>query len=79
MYYEQGCLKIHLTVFACVLLTGASQARKTRSCCRRRFGSFLGALLVAQIGYVYSLWLLVGICAIFLPVGFFGMDRCVRA
>lgn len=31
---------------------------------------------MAQIGYVYSLWLLVGICAVFLPVGFFGMDRC---
>lgn len=43
------------------------------ACCR--FGSFLGALLVAQIGYVGSLWILVGICVIFIPVGIFGMDR----
>eukprot|EP00903_Cladosiphon_okamuranus_P007581 g7354.t1 len=38
-------------------------------------GSFLGALLVAQIGYVYGLWALAAICAVFLPVGVFGMDR----
>eukprot|EP00752_Nemacystus_decipiens_P003165 g2929.t1 len=49
-------------------LTGMKNALKG-------FGSFLGALLVAQIGYVYGLWVLVGICAIFLPVGVFGMDR----
>ncbi|CAM9245362.1 unnamed protein product [Scytosiphon promiscuus] len=49
-------------------LTGMKNALKG-------FGSFLGALLVAQIGYVDSLWILVGICGIFVPVGIFGMDR----
>ncbi|CAB1108883.1 unnamed protein product [Ectocarpus sp. CCAP 1310/34] len=49
-------------------LTGMKNALKG-------FGSFLGALLVAQIGYVKSLWILVGICAFFVPVGIFGMDR----
>ncbi|CBJ30465.1 putative membrane transporter (ISS) [Ectocarpus siliculosus] len=49
-------------------LTGMKNALKG-------FGSFLGALLVAQIGYVNSLWILVGICAFFVPVGIFGMDR----
>ena len=34
---------------------------------------------MARIGYVNSLWVLVGICAVFLPVGTFGMDRCVYA
>ena len=32
---------------------------------------------MARIGYVTSLWLLVGFCAVFVPVGTFGMDRCV--
>ncbi|CAM9206355.1 unnamed protein product [Ectocarpus fasciculatus] len=49
-------------------LTGMKNALKG-------FGSFMGALLVAQIGYVNSLWILVGICAFFVPVGIFGMDR----
>eukprot|EP00752_Nemacystus_decipiens_P003589 g3308.t1 len=49
-------------------LTGAKNALKG-------FGSFLGAFLVAQIGYAYGLWVLVGICAIFFPFGFLGMDR----
>ncbi|CAM9266029.1 unnamed protein product, partial [Hapterophycus canaliculatus] len=49
-------------------LTGMKNALKG-------FGSFLGALLVAQIGYVNSLWILVGICGVFVPVGIFGMDR----
>lgn len=48
--------------------------RRQYSCCGS-FGSFLGALLVAQIGYVNSLWILVGICGVFVPVGMFGMDR----
>ncbi|CAM9980606.1 unnamed protein product, partial [Pylaiella littoralis] len=49
-------------------LTGMKNALKG-------FGSFLGALLVAQIGYVGGLWILVGFCAVFVPVGIFGMDR----
>jgi len=44
---------------------------------RRRFGSFLGALLVARIGYEYSLVILICICALFIPVGIFGMDGWV--
>eukprot|EP00903_Cladosiphon_okamuranus_P018339 g16871.t1 len=48
-------------------LTGMKNALKG-------FGSFMGAVLVAQIGYAYGLWVLVGICVIFFPLGFFGMD-----
>ena len=33
---------------------------------------------MAQIGYAYGLWVLVGICVTLFPLGFLGMDRCVR-
>lgn len=42
---------------------------------RNRFGHFLGALLVEEIGYEKSLFVLVGLCFIFVPVGVWGMDE----
>lgn len=42
---------------------------------RCRFGHFLGAVLVEVIGWEYSLLILIGICALFIPVGYIYMDR----
>lgn len=41
---------------------------------RGRFGSYLGALLVAQFGWVNSLWILGAFLFQFFPLGLFGMD-----
>ncbi|CAM9804462.1 unnamed protein product, partial [Ascophyllum nodosum] len=49
-------------------LTGMKNALKG-------FGSAMGALLVSQIGWINSLWILVGFLFLFLPLGVFGMDR----
>ncbi|CAM9497833.1 unnamed protein product [Ascophyllum nodosum] len=49
-------------------LTGMKNALKG-------FGSAMGALLVSQIGWINSLWILVGFLFLFLPLGVLGMDR----